>query len=258
MFDNVDDLVNTGNWNNLTGDLTVCFKIKLYGYGEGGNGLILSNGKIWIYTNVTGKNIRISGDGLSNVAVSVPNSIQLGVYYCICITRTLAGVANIYINNVLNGSANQNSGTPESGTTDIIIGNNITEDKTVNGQIFDLFVYSDIKDSNARDSIYSGTYPTSNLLGAWTFIEGDGTTIFDVSGNSNNGTVTNAILADFWVNKTNQNRYGQDYGYTINAGVNIPALLDGSTDAQGNPIGVPAPSKAPKILKNGTNILKND
>ena len=123
-------------------------------------------------------------------------------------------------------------------------------------KIWDVAIYNKELTPSEILNIYNTRLFNDNIIGLWTFIEGDGATIYDASGNGNNGAATNTTLVYFWAKKTNQNRYGQNYGYTINAGVNIPALLDGSTDAQGNPIGVIAPSKNPKVLKQDTVILK--
>jgi hypothetical protein len=49
----------------------------------------------------------------------------------------------------------------------------------------------------------------------FTFIEGDGITNYDVSGDRNDEALTNATLADFWANKTTTNNYSQDYGFTM-------------------------------------------
>ena len=71
----------------------------------------------------------------------------------------------------------------------------------------------------------------------WPICEGAGNTCYDVK-SGEELTMTNAA----W---TTQDLfcYERKYGYTDNAGTIIPALEDGSNDAQGNPIGISAASK---------------
>lgn len=71
----------------------------------------------------------------------------------------------------------------------------------------------------------------------WPICEGAGNTCYDVK-SGEELTMTNAA----W---TTQDLfcYERKYGYTDNAGTIIPALEDGSNDAQGNPIGISATSK---------------
>ena len=66
---------------------------------------------------------------------------QLNTWYHIVCTSTDIGIANFYIDGVLSGTANQNSGTPTAGTTNIIIGNRNAGDRTFDGRIADLIVW---------------------------------------------------------------------------------------------------------------------
>lgn len=73
-----------------------------------------------------------------------------------------------------------------------------------------------------------------------TFSETDGTTIYDVSGNSNHGTLNNATLASYWGQTQDDFHYNICHGFRDSSGVQIPALLDGSGAADGNPITNPS------------------
>lgn len=116
--------------------------IYLDGWGEGTSGNIVNNGKTMIYFyNDTGvKNyLRFHRDA-TTLAFSA-SVFQLNTWYHIVCTSTDIGIANFYIDGVLSGTANQNSGTPTAGTTNIIIGNRNAGDRTFDGRIADLIVW---------------------------------------------------------------------------------------------------------------------
>ena len=103
--------------------VTTVIKIKFNGWGSGcsGTGFILSNGKYIIDVTDAGDYIGVCSDG-STFVNSAGNSIALDIWYLIVVTRSVAGVVNIYIDGVLSGAADQDSGTPADGTTDLVIG----------------------------------------------------------------------------------------------------------------------------------------
>ena len=63
--------------------------------------------------------------------------LAYGSWATVIVTRTAANpsLANIYINGVLSGTANQSSGTLTAGATNLIIGNKSTRDRSFNGTI---------------------------------------------------------------------------------------------------------------------------
>lgn len=63
---------------------------------------------------------------------SIPNITGWNNYTA---TRTAAGLVNFYINGVLSGTANQNTGTPGAATTNLIIGNNAAGTRGVLGNL---------------------------------------------------------------------------------------------------------------------------
>ena len=77
--------------------------------------------------------------------------------------------------------------------------------------------------------------PISGVVGAYPLAEGGGSTRYDVSGRGINGTnlagATNTTQDVF--------HYNLRVGCTDSSGTKIPALLNGSADAAGNPIGSP-------------------
>lgn len=135
---NATDLIGTGN-------VTVFAVIKPRGYGGGNLGRVIDNSKMILMTATTNSQIRVSSDGGSTAAGSAVNSITLGTACVVIVTRTSAnpGLANIYINGVLSGSADQSSGTPAAGTP-TYLGNNAGGTRGFDGDIFEVGVYSKI------------------------------------------------------------------------------------------------------------------
>jgi len=83
---------------------------------------------------------------------------------------------------------------------------------------------------------FSAVTPTA----MWPVAEGDGTTVYDVTGNSRNGTLKNAVVATAWGSTQDDFHWNASRGFTLNSNVKRPARLDGTVDAVGNPIGSPA------------------
>lgn len=92
-----------------------------------------------------------------------------------------------------------------------------------NGSVYDLKISID-----GSTEIY---YP---------FSEGSGSVIHDVSGNGNHGTVISNNLFDYWENTQDDFHWSLAQGFTSDGDVEVPALADGSADANGNPITNPA------------------
>ena len=108
-------------------------------------------------------------------------------------------------------------------TTKLELGRSTTGVRYFNGRLFDL----KIEDS------------TGVVLHA-PLAEGNGTTIYDVSGNENHGTATNITESSFWGTTQDEFHWNITKGFTLSGSTYIPALADGSTDAAGNPITNPA------------------
>jgi len=147
-FNGTSSLINTGSDFIGTTACTIMGWIYPTGWGEGGiAGHIIGNGKcaLLITSADAGggllNNARLYSDGV-NKALSAANSIILNKWNHITGTRTADGTANIYINGVLSGTANQASGTPEVGANNIIVGNILAGDKTFAGTIDDLLVFN--------------------------------------------------------------------------------------------------------------------
>ena len=134
VYDNADSYLDAGSGIVVPGATTFAGILNPTGYGEGNLGVIFSDGKCIVRLYLNNQNIYLYSNG-ATAAASATNSIPLGCYTSFVITRTALGVANFYINGELNGTANQASGTPEAGTTNLIVGNNSGRTATFNGTI---------------------------------------------------------------------------------------------------------------------------
>jgi hypothetical protein len=96
--------------------------------------------------NVLSSNSRLSfsSNAGTNTSVSSNNSVALDKWYHVAITRTATGIANFYINGKLSGIANQNSGAPINGTTNVIVGNRLAGDRSFAGNIMPLTIYNKV------------------------------------------------------------------------------------------------------------------
>jgi len=126
------------------GNVTAMCWCNPVGFGENNNGRFLDNGKFIFKVNSVNATFGIISDGVTTTAVGATNSIVLDTDVFLAGTRTSAGVVNLYKNGVLSGSADLASGTPEAGSTNLFIGNNNAVDRTFNGTISHLRVFSKI------------------------------------------------------------------------------------------------------------------
>jgi len=147
--------LDCGSYTTLVGDKSFVAWIKPRSFGEGGYGRFIDNGKVMFSVYTSGNRIGFSSDGYSTTALSAVNSVTFNNQYVfICATRTSTGITNIYINGVLSGTANQSSGTPATGTNNIILGNNNAGSYAFDGLM-----------SNVR--IYDGILSTQEIAQLW-------------------------------------------------------------------------------------------
>ena len=197
-FDGVDDMVNTGADMIGTGADSVCAWIYPKSIGET-NGYILDNAKARFY--ISSANTLGFTSNASTVATSAVSALSYNKWTHACATRNSDGtVTNLYINGVLSGTANQNSGTPAAGTTNVFVGNNSAGTRTFDGTIDDVRTYSRVLTPKEIQQLYTmgggkiAKTPTptltSGLVGWWTFDGAELTSVTstDKSGNGNNAT----------------------------------------------------------------------
>jgi len=70
----------------------------------------------------------------------------------------------------------------------------------------------------------------------WVLCQNDGTTLHNVKTNADHATLLNASLPSFWGNTENVLAYAANNGYRLSGSTIIPALEDGSSAADGNPL----------------------
>ena len=155
-FDGADTKIDTGSDMIGTEAVTIVARIYPESLGEGAQGRIISNGKtIFRLANVD--RLKFSSDG--STLAEIPTSIQLNAWNHIVVTRNSAGdETNFYINGVLSGSPNQNSGTPTAGTSNVIIGNRDARDRTFDGSISDVRIYNYVLTPTQIRQIYEREY----------------------------------------------------------------------------------------------------
>jgi hypothetical protein len=117
--------------------------IKMFGWGASNLGKIVSNGKLEVFVNSSSSYLQLQSDA-STSASSAVSSLTLLQWYHFAVTRTTLGVANLYINGELSGTSNQSSGTPATGTTNFIVGNNNATTRGFNGLISQLQIFKDV------------------------------------------------------------------------------------------------------------------
>ena len=123
------------------GDITISGIINAYSLGESA-GRILDNGKLLVF--VSDINRCSCSRNEATGATTTTNAFAFNKPFHLAITSTNSGITNIYINGILSGTANQNTGTPVVGTTNVLIGNRNLDDRTFHGIIHRLKVFSGI------------------------------------------------------------------------------------------------------------------
>lgn len=159
-FNGTTSLINTGSDFIGTKPVTICGWVKNNTYGASNAGRLLDNARLYYWVSIS-SNVKLTSDAGTEVS-SVSNSILLNKYYFIATTRKADGKVTFYIGDqrtapALSGTADQNSGTPVAGTTNVIIGNRSDGIRTLNGNIKLLQVYDGILDLETITNIWSST-----------------------------------------------------------------------------------------------------
>lgn len=203
-FDGSNDYIKASSDIIGMGASTTSAWIYARSYGQSNMGRIIDNGKFILEATSTNSTFGFSSDGFTTQAVAATNALPLNKWVHIVITRNPSGTANFYINGVLSGTANQSSGTPIAGTTNVIVGNISAANATFDGLIDDVRIYNRALSATEVKQLYNmgqanvNKTPTTNtdinsgLLGWWTF---DGkdlmNNVVDKSGSGNTGYMIN-------------------------------------------------------------------
>ena len=129
LFNGVDSKIDAGALGDLTGDVTVVAWIKPYSYGEGNQGMIITNTKLILQVFNDNKFYAFSdgADVASSTAV-----LELNKWQQITLTRESDGTCAFYHNGV-DVTSDAVSATPTAGTNTII--GNLTSSNTWDGLI---------------------------------------------------------------------------------------------------------------------------
>lgn len=142
-FNGTTSLIDCGTQLLGTGDVTVTAWINPTNFGENSTGRIVDNGKLIVSVWDTNDRIVWSSDGAGTNPVSAVNSILATSTHFVAVTRPTGGDnCNCYIDGVLSGTANQDSGTPATGDTNLIIGNKADATRTFNGNITNVIIFN--------------------------------------------------------------------------------------------------------------------
>jgi len=156
-FNAVNSKVDLGTNIVDVGDTTISAWVYTQGSGEAVNEMIYENRKFILFWSDTNDQILLSSDG-STTAASATNSVLINTWYHVVATRPSAGTnTNIYINGLLSGTANQNSGTPASGTANDAIGNNEASTATFDGFLADVRVYNRLLTTSEITLLYEAS-----------------------------------------------------------------------------------------------------
>jgi len=139
----------------MIGDLTAMAWIKPHSVGEGGAGRIIANHKFtFSLTSPFSKQVFVSSDGGGTWKYSANDIWAVDQWCHVIVTRTAAGVTNIYRNLVLSGAADETSGTPVVPTEKTIVGNSYTGGNTIDGLLGEVRVFKKILDANEMSQIF--------------------------------------------------------------------------------------------------------
>jgi hypothetical protein len=161
-FNGTTDLVNCGAEFIGASACSIAAWAYLDSYGEGVgsnySGRVIDNGKLLFYVFSPNTNIQFSSDGGTTLALGGTGGVAIGSWYYITATRTAAGVANLYVNGVLSGTANQSSGTPTAGSNNVVIGNNLATTRSFDGRIDGVSIYNRVLSAAEVAQLYRQPY----------------------------------------------------------------------------------------------------
>ncbi len=120
LFNGITSAIDTGK--DMIGILPLTIEVWICSTSVYGGQAILVNEAVLFRYDGGSERIRFTGDW-ATYANSAGGSVTLNNFHHICVTRNAAGdETSIYVDGVLSGAANQNSGAPVAGTANIFIG----------------------------------------------------------------------------------------------------------------------------------------
>lgn len=159
-FNGSTSRLDAGSYNSLVGDKTFVFWLKAENILN--TPRVLDNGTFRIFINTSGSQIGITSNGVTN-ALPLSNSLFIGIYVFVVISRTSLGVTNFYLNGISNGGINQSSGTPTAGTTNLCIGNRSANDRGFDGILSGVRIIDSILSQEEISQIYTAERSLYNV-----------------------------------------------------------------------------------------------
>lgn len=196
-FDGTDDYVDvSAAAAALTGEFTISWWAKadlnnIFQFPIGGAGTT----KLGYRNNANGMFFRVVSSTASTITVG--DVTQL---HHITVRRDANDKVDVFFNG---GSAQRIfSDAAQSGTFTVnTLGAANASTQFFDGQLFDIRVYDSALSDSDVTKIYSADDISTTPIRWWPFSERSGATAYDVSGNGNHGTITNAVTttgAGFW------------------------------------------------------------
>jgi len=152
LFNGTTSGIDTGTDMIGIGPLTIDVWIYLTGWGESGSGRVINNRRL-IFHVYEEYGIKFTSDG-SRGAYPAEGAIVFNTWYHTCITRDINGIANIYLNGVLSGAANQDSGIPVAGESNVFIGALSFLSRFFDGKIAKVRIYSYVMSAGQVAKLY--------------------------------------------------------------------------------------------------------
>jgi hypothetical protein len=215
-FDGTNDYIAVSNDSSIQFDddaLTISLWIKPsdvnsdWDYIIGKGDLSSGTQSYALYQKNTNGILRFELEGASGSRAETTTALINERWYHIACTYDKIKT-KIYIDGDLEAEASYSTAVGTN-TENLHIGIGQTTGNAWNGKISDLAMYNSTLTASQVKTIYNGREPynhkegiaVSNLVGWWRMGDGvenhTGTTIYDMSLNSNNGTITNMALDDF-------------------------------------------------------------
>lgn len=170
-FDGVDDRLLTAVTNVIpVGAMSITAWLNGISGGAGASGRIADDGKNMFYFTSTGRLYFSSDNGITST-FSADGVVPIATPVHVALTRDVAGAVTFYVNGVISGTADQASGTPGAGINPFCLGNRSAADRSLDGSLGDIRIYSTRLTQSQIRQIIDGTDYLTGLTARWKFGE---------------------------------------------------------------------------------------
>lgn len=208
--DGVDDNLLLTSDPIGTGQVTISMWINPKSFASSGLGtMIWGNSTRFRINSASGNKLEFTSDSFTTSALSANSSIVLNKWSHVVVVRNSSNQVNFYINGVLSGTANQNSGTPSGSTVGSICESSSSANR-FDGLIDDIKIYNTVLSSSSIIKLYNQGMGKNNvtpklslksgLVSWWTFDGKDMVNgqVNDISGNNKNANLINISTSTFY------------------------------------------------------------